>query len=609
MLRKLLMLVHHLLLPRAGRHDRLEALSEAAHPDEKTVIDVDGRSSRRRSTWARAPARTSSPSRPRSGAGTRSSSPRTSTTIKKKLVELREAHDKLKDLLDTPARPRASTTRRSSSDDRPQVAPDARCGSSTRRTSSRTRSRPSTAASTSRCSSPRRRSGRRRRRSARSTPSKDKIIERNDPSEIKATRKKISDLREHLPEPASRSCRTSTSTSRKGWRGRTSRSKEVLELDQLRDDANKAQMAVRRRGQDSAGLPGSYRTAEMVSAADTGSGIIAGGEPVTEDISCRSAPSAMRMSGNQDAACKACGAELGSWRRRRRRASPAARQQYGIIIGVIVVVAALLIFVSSAMGSAKCKECKGKGVTACVVCKGNTPSARSARAAAATPDLLRPAPPAAARAPRQVCYNCKGNWKQRLQVLRTARAASSALLPGPSQARPSPAAAVAVEWIGDAGPEAGQGRRVESRASPLPACSWPSSSPPSSRTTSTRSAPSRSSTRPEVEDVIRMTSSRIEHWADTFGALDSAGASGSQDILHGRAPAGSRATPEQQAALAAGAARTSPAERQREALAAGAARHRRGAQRHRRALALRGQLRRPPQSPSPPTGLRRRQSR
>ena len=71
--------------------------------------------------------------------------------------------------------------------------------------------------------------------------------------------------------------------------------------------------------------------------------------------------------GKTDAACKACGAELGEAAPPPPPSPPSNAQQYAIIIGVIVVVAALLIFISGSMGGGTCKECKGKGTVSCVV--------------------------------------------------------------------------------------------------------------------------------------------------------------------------------------------------------------------------------------------------
>lgn len=76
---------------------------------------------------------------------------------------------------------------------------------------------------------------------------KDDIIKRNDPAEIKATRKKITDLRE-----AFRGYAVKLQALDKYVADELARpdltNKEVMELDQLRDDANKAQMAVKAAG-------------------------------------------------------------------------------------------------------------------------------------------------------------------------------------------------------------------------------------------------------------------------------------------------------------------------------------------------------------------------
>lgn len=76
---------------------------------------------------------------------------------------------------------------------------------------------------------------------------KEKIIERNNADEIKTTRKKITDLREQF-----RGFVTKMQDLDKYVADGLARpdltSKEVMELDQLRDEANKAQMAVKAAG-------------------------------------------------------------------------------------------------------------------------------------------------------------------------------------------------------------------------------------------------------------------------------------------------------------------------------------------------------------------------
>ena len=116
--------------------------------------------------------------------------------------------------------------------------------------------------------------------------------------------------------------------------------------------------------------------------------------------------------GKQDAACKSCGAELGDMAAPPPPAPPSNASQYGIIIGVIVVVAALLIFVSGAMGSKKCPECKGKGTWICVVCKGGTPKCISCKGTGNDPQTFSTCQTCGGKGTAQVCYNCKGTWKK-----------------------------------------------------------------------------------------------------------------------------------------------------------------------------------------------------
>jgi hypothetical protein len=72
---------------------------------------------------------------------------------------------------------------------------------------------------------------------------KDEIIQRNDPGEIKTVRKKIMDLREAFRGHANRLQELDKYVA-EGLARPDLTNKEVMELDQLRDDANKAQMAV-----------------------------------------------------------------------------------------------------------------------------------------------------------------------------------------------------------------------------------------------------------------------------------------------------------------------------------------------------------------------------
>jgi hypothetical protein len=83
---------------------------------------------------------------------------------------------------------------------------------------------------------------------------KDKIIERNDPAEIKATRKKIADLREQFRGLVTKMQDLDKYVA-EGLARPDLTSKEVLELDQLRDEANKAQMAVKAAGTLLQGFP------------------------------------------------------------------------------------------------------------------------------------------------------------------------------------------------------------------------------------------------------------------------------------------------------------------------------------------------------------------
>jgi len=76
---------------------------------------------------------------------------------------------------------------------------------------------------------------------------KDKIIERNNPEEIKATRKKIADLRELFRGLVTKMQDLDKYVA-EGLARPDLTSREVMELDQLRDEANKAQMAVKAAG-------------------------------------------------------------------------------------------------------------------------------------------------------------------------------------------------------------------------------------------------------------------------------------------------------------------------------------------------------------------------
>ena len=72
---------------------------------------------------------------------------------------------------------------------------------------------------------------------------KDDVMKRNDPAEIKAQRKKITDLREAFRSYATK-LQSLDQYVQDGLARPDLTSKEVMELDHLRDEANKAQMAV-----------------------------------------------------------------------------------------------------------------------------------------------------------------------------------------------------------------------------------------------------------------------------------------------------------------------------------------------------------------------------
>ncbi|HLY73789.1 MAG TPA: hypothetical protein VKU80_06685 [Planctomycetota bacterium] len=72
---------------------------------------------------------------------------------------------------------------------------------------------------------------------------KDEVVKRNDPEEIKKTRKKLMDLREAFRAHATK-LQDLDKYVAEGLARPDLTNKDVLELEQLRDDANKAQMAV-----------------------------------------------------------------------------------------------------------------------------------------------------------------------------------------------------------------------------------------------------------------------------------------------------------------------------------------------------------------------------
>jgi hypothetical protein len=76
---------------------------------------------------------------------------------------------------------------------------------------------------------------------------KPKILERNDPAELKATRKKISDLREAFRSYVTRMQDLDKYVA-EGLARPDLTNKDVNELDHLREEANKAQMAVKSSG-------------------------------------------------------------------------------------------------------------------------------------------------------------------------------------------------------------------------------------------------------------------------------------------------------------------------------------------------------------------------
>jgi hypothetical protein len=76
---------------------------------------------------------------------------------------------------------------------------------------------------------------------------KDEIIKRNDPAEIKATRKKISDLRDTFRNHATKLQELDKYVA-EGLARPDLTEKDVMELGQLRDDANNATMAIKAAG-------------------------------------------------------------------------------------------------------------------------------------------------------------------------------------------------------------------------------------------------------------------------------------------------------------------------------------------------------------------------
>jgi len=76
---------------------------------------------------------------------------------------------------------------------------------------------------------------------------KDEVVKRNDPEEIKKTRKRISDLREAFKGHVTK-LQALDNYVTEGLARPDLTIKDVVELEQLRDDANKAQMAVKAAG-------------------------------------------------------------------------------------------------------------------------------------------------------------------------------------------------------------------------------------------------------------------------------------------------------------------------------------------------------------------------
>lgn len=76
---------------------------------------------------------------------------------------------------------------------------------------------------------------------------KDTVIQKNDPAEIKAARKRITELRDAFRSHAMKLQYLDKYVA-EGLARPDLTNKDVMELDQLRDDANKAQMAVKAAG-------------------------------------------------------------------------------------------------------------------------------------------------------------------------------------------------------------------------------------------------------------------------------------------------------------------------------------------------------------------------
>jgi hypothetical protein len=116
--------------------------------------------------------------------------------------------------------------------------------------------------------------------------------------------------------------------------------------------------------------------------------------------------------GKADAACNACGIELGAPPPPPPPAQQSDGAKYAMIIGGIIVAAIVLLFLSSGMGGSKCKECKAKGYTICVVCKDGRPKCQLCKGSGADPSTQSTCASCGGRGTAQVCYNCKGTPKK-----------------------------------------------------------------------------------------------------------------------------------------------------------------------------------------------------